>query len=94
MIAGLLVSGGGGAKRSVEILREDGSSCSLPDLPGDRSSHSQAAWLACGGAAPAARQIELSTKYGIFLNYIFLNYIFVDNSTGKPALPSPGEPGA
>ena len=62
MIAGILVSGGSGAKRSVELLRGDGSSCSLPDLPGDRSSHSQAGWLTCGGAAPAARQIELSNE--------------------------------
>ena len=62
MIAGILVSGGGGAKRSVELLRGDGSSCSLPDLPGDRSSHSQAGWLTCGGFAPAARQIELSNE--------------------------------
>ena len=62
MIAGILVSGGGGAKRSVELLRGDGSSCSLPDLPGYRSSHSQEGWLTCGGAAPAARQIELSNE--------------------------------
>ena len=50
------MSGGasGSAPRSVEIIREDGTICRLPDLPVDRSSHSQSGWVICGGANDAS----------------------------------------
>ena len=40
----------GGNPRSVEALREDGSSlCTLPDLPNDYFSHTQSGLVTCGG---------------------------------------------
>ena len=52
LIAGIIVSGGAAesARKLVEIFREDGTICTLPDLPADRSSHSQSGWIICGGA--------------------------------------------
>ena len=46
------MSGGAAAtaKKHVEIFREDLTICTLPDLPADRSSHSQSGWVICGGA--------------------------------------------
>ena len=39
-----------GNSRSVEALREDGSSlCTLPDLPNDYFSHTQSGLVTCGG---------------------------------------------
>ena len=45
-----MLSGGGSSLKSVEIIREDGSSCTLPDLPVGRNTHSQSGWVICGGA--------------------------------------------
>ena len=53
IISGVLVSGGnsetGNALASVEVIREDGTTCSLPDLPEPRVEHSQSGLISCGG---------------------------------------------
>ena len=50
-MAGIIITGGnnGGALTSVELIREDGTTCTLPSLPAARKSHSQAGLVACGG---------------------------------------------
>ena len=48
----IIISGGqpSGSSRSIEVLREDGTPwCYLPDLPENRSSHTQSGLVACGG---------------------------------------------
>ena len=39
----------GQGMRSVEVIREDGTICSLPDLPETRRQHVQLGLVACGG---------------------------------------------
>ena len=39
----------GQGMRSVEVIREDGTICSLPDLPATRRQHVQLGLVACGG---------------------------------------------
>ena len=53
---GIIVSGGKNdddgewkTLASVEVIREDGTTCSLPDLPEPREEHSQSGLLSCGG---------------------------------------------
>ena len=52
LIAGIIVYGGAAesARKLVEIFREDGTICTLPNLPAARSSHTQSGWVICGGA--------------------------------------------
>ena len=48
--AGILVSGGAAySKTSVELIREDGTTCTLPSMSVPRSDHSQSGLVACGG---------------------------------------------
>ena len=47
---GVLVTGGYGAKESAEVILEDGSTCTLPDLPSPgRNSNSATGLTLCGG---------------------------------------------
>ena len=50
-MAGIIITGGnnGGALTSVELIREDGTTCTLPELPAARRAHIQAGLVACGG---------------------------------------------
>ena len=55
-ISAIIVSGGNVdsmmGDKSVEVLHSDGTPwCSLPDLPEDRSYHTQTGLLACGGVS-------------------------------------------
>ena len=63
LIAGIIVSGGAAesARKLVEIFREDGTICPLPDLPADRSSHSQSGWVICGGSTGSGPNDALKT---------------------------------
>ena len=49
----ILITGGGvgGTRRSVEVLRSDGSplSCNIPKMPNDRYWHTQSGLRVCGG---------------------------------------------
>ena len=46
----IIITGGYPSYKSVEILRSNGSYwCSLPDLPDDRSLHTQSGLITCGG---------------------------------------------
>ena len=55
--AGIIISGGyggdsagsSGSLSSVELIREDGSSCNLPPLPTATYGHSLSGLVACGG---------------------------------------------
>ena len=57
VIAGIIVTGGHhndvdddyNDGKSVELIREDGTTCTLPDLPQGRMYHSQVGLEACGG---------------------------------------------
>ena len=50
LYSAIVTTGGVGAWRSFEVLRENGSYwCSLPDLPDDRLDHSQSGLMSCGG---------------------------------------------
>ena len=50
-ILAIIVTGSlGSMRRSVEVLKDDGSSlCSLPDLPFDHYGHTQSGLVTCGG---------------------------------------------
>ena len=49
-VTAIIVSGGNYAEKSVEVLHGDGTPwCSLPDLPEERSHHTQTGLLTCGG---------------------------------------------
>ena len=51
LLAIILTGSTGYNSRSVEILREEGSSlCTLPDLPDDFNGHTQTGPIACGGS--------------------------------------------
>ena len=52
----VLITGGTGAEKSAEIFNpaSDPTSCSLPELPEIRSTHSQDGGLTCGGNGPSA----------------------------------------
>ena len=56
-MVGIIVSGGANNQvlKSVEIIREDGTICTLPDMQVNRGSHTQAGWVICGGADDAAQ---------------------------------------
>ena len=54
--SGIIVTGGDnyggpyhGVQDSVELIREDGSTCDLPPLPAGRHQHTQSGLTACGG---------------------------------------------
>ena len=52
--AGIIVTGSGNpadnpTATTVELIREDGTTCSLPNLPQGRYAHTQAGLVACGG---------------------------------------------
>ena len=50
IISAIIITGGYGASKSVEVLKEDGSYwCSLPDLPNNRYHHTQSGLILCGG---------------------------------------------
>ena len=51
VIAGIIVTGGvdGGDYTSVELIRGDGTTCTLPSLPQRRYDHTQVGLEACGG---------------------------------------------
>ena len=49
-ISALIVTGGYGDGKSVELLHSDGTPwCSLPNLPDSRVQHTQSGLVACGG---------------------------------------------
>ena len=56
-MVGIIVSGGANNQvlKSVEIIREDGTICTLPDMQVNRGSHTQSGWVICGGADDAAQ---------------------------------------
>ena len=68
-ISVILISGGDGdvgARTSVELLHTNGSRlCSLPDLPYNRSSHSQTGLTACGGSGSSAANTTCHTLTNI-----------------------------
>ena len=68
-ISVILISGGDGdvgARTSVELFHTNGSRlCSLPDLPYNRSSHSQTGLTACGGSGSAAANTTCHTLTNI-----------------------------
>ena len=53
MLSAIIVTGGktknGNDLNTVEVIREDGTTCSLPSLPSPRFEHSQSGLEACGG---------------------------------------------
>ena len=51
MLPAIIVTGGKNENdlTSVEVIRGDGTTCSLPSLPSPRVEHSQSGLLACGG---------------------------------------------
>ena len=55
--AGIIITGGigGPGSRSVQLLRKDGTTCTLPSLPSGRAQHSQSGLMACGGHAGSGR---------------------------------------
>ena len=55
--AGIIITGGigGPQSRSVQLLRKDGTTCTLPSLPSGRAQHSQSGLMACGGHAGSGR---------------------------------------
>ena len=57
-MVGIIVSGGANNQvlKSVEIIREDGTICTLPDMQVNRGSHTQSGWVICGGADDAAQK--------------------------------------
>ena len=60
-VPAIIVSGGDGAEKSVEVLNSDGTPwCSLPDLPDDHWYHTQTGLLACGGEDTDASCIKFS----------------------------------
>ena len=56
-MVGIIVSGGANNQvlKSVEIIREDGTICTLPDMQVNRGSHTQSGWVICGGTDDAAQ---------------------------------------
>ena len=48
-VAGIVITGGSGATTSVELIRSDWSTCTLPSLPQGRKLHSQVGMTVCGG---------------------------------------------
>ena len=68
-ISVIIVSGGdgdAGARTSVELLHTNGSRlCSLPDLPYNRSSHSQTGLTACGGSGSSTANTTCHTLTNI-----------------------------
>ena len=48
IVAGIIITGGSGGS-GVELLRGDGTTCTLPSLPEARTYHTQAGLVACGG---------------------------------------------
>ena len=55
--AGIIITGGvgGPGSRSVQLLRKDGTTCTLPSLPSGRAQHSQSGLMACAGHAGSGR---------------------------------------
>ena len=52
VIAGIIVTGGLGSDyTSVELIREDTTTCTLPSLPQGRQGHTQVGLEACGGSS-------------------------------------------
>ena len=49
IITGIIVTGGDGIITSVELIREDGTTCTLPPLPQGRRGHTQVGLEVCGG---------------------------------------------
>ena len=77
---GIIVSGGAApiAKKHVEIFREDGTICTLPDMPADRSSHTQSEWVICGGSTGgdgpnAALKTCTTLEDGAWVEYYILS---------------------
>ena len=55
-LAIIITGDSGGNSRSVEAVREDGSSlCTLPDLPNDNYRHTQSGLVTCGGPSSSIR---------------------------------------
>ena len=50
VFSAIIITGGNPTKRSVEVLHSNGQYwCSLPDLPDDRTGHTQSDLFTCGG---------------------------------------------
>ena len=59
LILAILVTGGTAAEVSVEVIREDGTLCSMADFP-PREHHSMSGFTVCGGVARHAGNVITS----------------------------------
>ena len=82
----IIISGGVGAWRSVEILRDNGSYwCALPGLPDDRLDHSQSGLMACGGGDDTMTScVTFSDGLWIVSHHPLQNYIKEHSSWMSP----------
>ena len=57
--ARIIITGGigGPGSRSVQLLRKDGTTCTLPSLPSGRAQHTQSGLMACAGHAGSGRAL-------------------------------------
>ena len=69
IVAGIIITGGSGGP-GVELLRGDGTTCTLPSLPEARTYHTQAGLVACGGYGTLTSCVTFSAGTWVYTHQL------------------------